>query len=131
MTENLFKRITEAVRAYGSTLAPNPVMKVQYTVVPSTSDIGDDGYHLAVQLECLGEITDGEPKPLGNVLWTTDQTSLPLCLEDILTQVQVMLRQRAIEMQACLNGIVPLLPIVATPTSGRVVEVEAVLRPAR
>jgi hypothetical protein len=42
-----------------------------------------------------------------------------------------MLRQRAIEMQACLNGIVPLLPIVATPTSGRVVEVEAVLRPAR
>lgn len=121
----LFETITDALVAYGASLAVNPVVKVHFNTEPEISDVGLSKWHCTAILECFGEIAeDGEPKLLESVTWEGDGDDSAEALVDLHIKVQGSLADRA---ELLRQRLAALSPLILEPQAGKVVNVEATL----
>lgn len=121
----LFETITDALVAYGTSLAVNPVVKVHYNLEPEISDVGLSKWRCTAIVECYGEIAeDGEPKLLESVTWEGEGEGSSEATVDLYTKVQNSLADRAELLRQRLSTLTPL---IVEPQAGRVVNVEATL----
>jgi len=101
----MFEIIGNAALAYGASLAPNPIMKVRFTVEPNPSDVGLSEWQIGLALECYGEIIDGKPKLLDSVLWEGHGEGMAEALVDLHLQVQSSVVKRVQSLQNHLAAL--------------------------